>query len=69
MQQLGFDLLAHQFQRGSHPVNEREKHFIVTFCPPTTCRKLCGAMRDFRGNTVLTFDLEGKGAIVSGAHG
>src|SRR6202451_3117355 len=29
-----------------------------------TCRELCATMRDFRGNTVLTFDLEGKGAIV-----
>src|ERR1700677_3725987 len=32
--------------------------------PAETCRKLCAAMRDFRGNTVLTFDIEGKGAIV-----
>jgi Cof subfamily protein (haloacid dehalogenase superfamily) len=32
--------------------------------PLETCRKLCTAMREFRGNTVLTFDIEGKGAIV-----
>ena len=32
--------------------------------PVRTCRKLCAAMREFRGSTVLTFDVEGKGAIV-----
>src|SRR5260370_32444285 len=32
--------------------------------PREICRELCGAMRDFRGNTVLTFDKETKGAIV-----
>ena len=29
-----------------------------------TCRQLCGGMQEFRGNTVLTFDKETKGAIV-----
>jgi hypothetical protein len=32
--------------------------------PAETCRRLCGAMQEFRGNTVLTFDTETKGAIV-----
>ena len=32
--------------------------------PAETCRKLCIAMREFRGNAVLTFDTEGKGAVV-----
>ncbi len=32
--------------------------------PADTCRRLCGVMREFRGNTVLTFDQETKGAIV-----
>ena len=32
--------------------------------PAQTCRRLCGAMQEFRGNTVLTFDKETKGAIV-----
>src|SRR6201997_669926 len=32
--------------------------------PAATCRQLCGAMQEFRGNTVLTFDKETKGAIV-----
>jgi len=32
--------------------------------PAATCRSLCRAMQEFRGNTVLTFDDETKGAIV-----
>jgi hypothetical protein len=32
--------------------------------PQQTCRDLCGAMQEFRGQTVLTFDKEGRGAIV-----
>jgi len=32
--------------------------------PAKTCRQLCAAMQDFRGNTVLTFDKETKGALV-----
>jgi Cof subfamily protein (haloacid dehalogenase superfamily) len=32
--------------------------------PAEICRRLCAAMREFRGNTVLTFDTEAKGAIV-----
>jgi hydroxymethylpyrimidine pyrophosphatase-like HAD family hydrolase len=32
--------------------------------PREICRELVGAMQDFRGNTVLTFDKETKGAIV-----
>jgi Cof subfamily protein (haloacid dehalogenase superfamily) len=32
--------------------------------PAETCRRLCGRMQEFRGNTVLTFDKETKGAIV-----
>ncbi len=32
--------------------------------PREVCRELCGAMQEFRGNTVLTFDKETKGAIV-----
>jgi Cof subfamily protein (haloacid dehalogenase superfamily) len=32
--------------------------------PAETCRKLCGAMQEFRGHTVLTFDRETQGAIV-----
>ena len=32
--------------------------------PQQTCRELCGMMQEFRGQTVLTFDKEGRGAIV-----
>ncbi len=32
--------------------------------PRATARKLCDHMRDFRGNMVLTFDQETKGALV-----
>jgi hydroxymethylpyrimidine pyrophosphatase-like HAD family hydrolase len=32
--------------------------------PRQLCRDLCAAMQEFRGNTVLTFDKETKGAIV-----
>lgn len=32
--------------------------------PVETCRKLCGFMSEFRGNTVVTFDKEAKGALV-----
>jgi len=32
--------------------------------PAETCQKLCLVMQEFRGNTVLTFDTESKGAIV-----
>jgi Cof subfamily protein (haloacid dehalogenase superfamily) len=32
--------------------------------PVETCKRLCAAMQEFRGNTVLTFDKETKGAIV-----
>jgi len=32
--------------------------------PAETCKRLCAAMQEFRGHTVLTFDKEIKGAIV-----
>ena len=32
--------------------------------PVETCRSLCYAMREFRGNTVVSFDKEAKGALV-----
>jgi hypothetical protein len=38
--------------------------FYRDLLPAGVCRQLCQAMIDFRGNTVLTFDKRGKGAIV-----
>jgi Cof subfamily protein (haloacid dehalogenase superfamily) len=32
--------------------------------PVETCRRVCAAMQEFRGNTVLTFDKETKGTLV-----
>jgi hypothetical protein len=32
--------------------------------PAAICRELCGAMREFRGHAVLTFDTDQRGAIV-----
>lgn len=32
--------------------------------PVEICRTLCHSMREFRGNTVITFDKEAKGALV-----
>ena len=40
------------------------KTFHRDLLPAATCKKLCEAMKEFRGNTVLTFDQETKGAIV-----
>ena len=38
--------------------------FHCDLMPAATCRRLVAAMQEFRGNTVLTFDKESKGAIV-----
>ena len=62
-QQLGFDL----WLVSSNGAVTRSLHgetFHRDLLPLESCRKLCEAMREFRGNTVLTFDIEGKGAIV-----
>jgi Cof subfamily protein (haloacid dehalogenase superfamily) len=38
--------------------------FYRDMLPASTCRRLCEAMLEFRGNTVLTYDLRGKGSVV-----
>jgi Cof subfamily protein (haloacid dehalogenase superfamily) len=61
--QLGFDL----WLMSSNDAITRSlsgETFHRDMLPAETCRKLCSAMREFRGNTVLTFDTESKGAIV-----
>ncbi len=61
--QLGFDLWLIS-SNGAVTKSRQGKLFHCDFLPLDTARKLCIAMKDFRGNTVLTFDKEEKGAIV-----
>jgi hypothetical protein len=62
-QQLGFDLWLIS-SNGAVTRSLAGETFHRDMMPVETCRQLCGAMREFRGNTVLTFDKETKGAIV-----
>src|SRR6266478_2632788 len=62
-QQLGFDLWLIS-SNGAVTRSLSGETFHSDLLPVETCRKLCAAMQDFRGNTVLTFDTEIKGAIV-----
>jgi len=62
-QQLGFDLWLIS-SNGAVTRSLGGETFHRDMMPAETCRKLCGAMQGFRGNTVLTFDQETKGAIV-----
>jgi len=61
--QLGFDLWLIS-SNGAVTRSLSGETFHRDLMPRETCRKLCQAMQDFRGNTVLTFDRETKGAIV-----
>jgi Cof subfamily protein (haloacid dehalogenase superfamily) len=62
-QQLGFDFWLIS-SNGAVTRSMAGETFHRDMLPAATCRNLCGAMREFRGNTVLTFDTEAKGAIV-----
>lgn len=62
-QQLGFDLWLIS-SNGAITRSLSGETFHRELLPAATCRKLCSAMREFRGSTVLTFDREDKGAIV-----
>jgi Cof subfamily protein (haloacid dehalogenase superfamily) len=62
-QQLGFDLWLIS-SNGAVTRSLSGETFHRDLMPLETCRELCGAMQGFRGNTVLTFDKETKGAIV-----
>jgi Cof subfamily protein (haloacid dehalogenase superfamily) len=62
-QQLGFDLWLIS-SNGAVTRSLSGETFHRDMMPADTCRRLCGAMREFRGNTVLTFDQETKGALV-----
>ena len=61
--QLGFDLWLIS-SNGAVTRSLSGETFHRDLMPAETCRQLCGAMREFRGNTILTFDKEIKGAIV-----
>jgi Cof subfamily protein (haloacid dehalogenase superfamily) len=61
--QLGFDLWLIS-SNGAVTRSLGGETFHRDLMPAETCRRLCGAMQRFRGNTVLTFDKETKGAIV-----
>jgi Cof subfamily protein (haloacid dehalogenase superfamily) len=62
-QQLGFDLWLIS-SNGAVTRSLAGETFHRDLMPSETCRRLCLAMQEFRGNTVLTFDKETKGAIV-----
>jgi Cof subfamily protein (haloacid dehalogenase superfamily) len=61
--QLGFDLWIIS-SNGAVTRSLSGETFHRDLLPVTTCRKLCAVMQEFRGQTVITFDVEGKGAIV-----
>jgi Cof subfamily protein (haloacid dehalogenase superfamily) len=61
--QLGFDLWLIS-SNGAVTRSLGGGTFHRDLMPREVCLKLCRAMQEFRGNTVLTFDKETKGAIV-----
>jgi len=62
-QQLGFDLWLIS-SNGAITRSLAGATFHRDLLPHQTCRSLCGVMQEFRGQTVLTFDREGKGTII-----
>ena len=62
-QQLGFDLWL-ICSNGAVTRSLAGETFHRDLLPQQTCRDLCSAMQEFRGQTVLTFDKQGRGAIV-----
>ncbi len=62
-QQLGFDLWLIS-SNGAVTRSLQGEAFHRDLLPAATCRELCRAMQEFRGNTVVTFDKESKGALV-----
>src|SRR5713226_4921742 len=61
--QLGFDLWLIS-SNGAVTRSLAGETFHRDMMPAETCLRVCRAMQEFRGNTVLTFDKETKGAIV-----
>ena len=62
-EQLGFDLWLIS-SNGAVTRSFSGETFHRDLLPLGTCRNLCAAMRDFRGNMVITFDKDTKGALV-----
>jgi Cof subfamily protein (haloacid dehalogenase superfamily) len=62
-QKLGFDLWLIS-SNGAITRSLAGETFHRDLLPQQTCRNLCSVMQEFRGQTVLTFDREGKGTIV-----
>src|ERR1700675_1915377 len=62
-QQLGFDLWLIS-SNGAVTRSLAGETFHRDLLPALTCRELVRAMQEFRGQTVLTFDREGRGTIV-----
>jgi Cof subfamily protein (haloacid dehalogenase superfamily) len=62
-QQLGFDLWLIS-SNGAVTRSLQGEAFHRDLLPATTCLGLCAVMQDFRGNMVVTFDKESKGALV-----
>jgi Cof subfamily protein (haloacid dehalogenase superfamily) len=61
--QLGFDLWLIS-SNGAVTRSLSGETFHRDLMAAETCRQICNAMQEFRGNLVLTFDRETKGAIV-----
>jgi Cof subfamily protein (haloacid dehalogenase superfamily) len=62
-QQLGFDLWLIS-SNGAVTRSLQGEAFHRDLLPAATCRELCRVMQEFRGNTVITFDKETRGALV-----
>ena len=62
-QMLGFDLWLIS-SNGAITRSLVGETFHRDLLPANTALRLCASMREFRGNTVLTFDKETKGALV-----
>jgi Cof subfamily protein (haloacid dehalogenase superfamily) len=62
-QQLGFDLWLIS-SNGAVTRSLQGEAFHRDLVPAATCLEVCAAMQEFRGNMVVTFDKESKGALV-----
>jgi Cof subfamily protein (haloacid dehalogenase superfamily) len=62
-QQLGFDFWMIS-SNGAVTRSLAGETFHRDLLPKSTCHALVGAMQEFRGQTVLTFDTEGAGTLV-----